>query len=228
MTRLQAGKDSLERTPLGHQIADRVRDAILSGELAAGVHLTQQELCQRFGTSRMPARDALLQLTFEGFVVDEGAGRVRVAPISRTDVLDLFRIEGRIHALACRLLAERGSSSEIAQLSDVAKAMRAAIRDGNDDLTVDRHQEFHRLINVYARSVKLRSALKPLSQQIPRDFVIRVPGWTRKAMTMHREVVEALRDREADTAEHIMLAHTEAAGVRYVSLLEEGGAFKGQ
>ena len=55
--------ERLDRTPLGQRIADALRHDILFGRLAPGTKLAQTQVCERFGTSRMPVRDALRQLT---------------------------------------------------------------------------------------------------------------------------------------------------------------------
>lgn len=213
--------DQLDRKPLGRQIADRVRTDIILGKLTSGRHLTQQELCFQYGTSRMPARDALLLLAYEGFVIDEGAGRVRVAPLDRRSIEDLFRIEGVLHGLACRMVSERARIEEIDELGTVSEAMTSATDDATRRAE---HQRFHRLVNLYAQSSKLRSAIRPLSQQIPSDFVTIVPGWVEKAATMHREVLDAMRRRDGAGAEAIMIDHTRAAGDAYVDYLAERGA----
>ena len=219
---------SLNREPLGNQIANKVRQDILLGRLPAGLHLTQQELCAKYGTSRMPARDALLQLCHEGFVVDEGAGRVRVAPSTPRDIEDLFLIEGHLHGLACRLAAERMTPEQVDELAAVSRGMQAALAEGDMATASDLQQEFHRLINTFAQSTKLRSAIRPLAQQIPRDFILRVPGWQGKAVSMQRRVVAALRVGDGAAAERIMAAHTREAGAAYLDHLRSNGALLGE
>lgn len=215
---------ALNREPLGNQIATKVRQDILLGRLPAGRHLTQQELCAKYGTSRMPARDALLLLSYEGFVVDEGAGRVRVAPLTRRDVEDLFLIEGHLHGLACRLVAERASDDEIGELHSVSQAMQQALAGGDKAAASELQQEFHRLINSFAQSPKLRSAIRPLAQQIPRDFILHVPEWQGKAVSMQRRVLAAFRAGDGVAAERIMATHTRQAGTAYLEHLRSQGA----
>ncbi|RYE43754.1 MAG: GntR family transcriptional regulator [Hyphomicrobiales bacterium] len=208
----------LDRKPLGQQIADRIRDDILTAKLPSGLHLTQQDLCEQYGTSRMPARDALLQLTYEGFVIDEGAGRVRVAPLTKQSIEDLFRIEGVLHGLACRMASERAALEDIEELALISEAVKTA---EDESVLIAEHQRFHRMINSLASSTKLRSAIRPLSQQIPSNLIVILPGLRERSVEMHRKVIAALHRRDGAEAERVMIEHTNSAAGSYLRYLTE-------
>lgn len=78
-----------------------LRQAILNGEYPSGAQLRQDELAERFGTSRIPVREALRQLEAEGLVTIEANKGATVTTLSLQEVLELFDI--RI-ALECRAL----------------------------------------------------------------------------------------------------------------------------
>ncbi len=82
-------------------VRDGLRKAILSGDLVAGTQLRQDELANRFGTSRIPVREALRQLESEGLVELHPNRGASVSSISLEDVLELLEI--RI-GLECRAL----------------------------------------------------------------------------------------------------------------------------
>ena len=52
----------------GQTIAQRLHDEILNGDLAPGTRLRQEEIAERFGSSRLPVRDALRRLEADGLV----------------------------------------------------------------------------------------------------------------------------------------------------------------
>lgn len=93
------------RTPMRSQLPGAVRDglrkAILSGELAAGSQLRQDEIAERFGMSRIPVREALRLLEAEGLVTLHPNRGAVVSALSLDEVLELLEI--RI-ALECRAL----------------------------------------------------------------------------------------------------------------------------
>lgn len=82
-------------------VREQLREAIISGELVSGAKLSQDELAARFGTSRIPVREALRQLEAEGLVTLYPNKGAVVATLSLADVLEIMEI--RI-ALECRAL----------------------------------------------------------------------------------------------------------------------------
>jgi DNA-binding GntR family transcriptional regulator len=82
-------------------LTERLRQSILSGELAPGTPLRQGELSTRFGTSRIPIREALRHLAAEGLVTMHANRGFVVTALSLHQVLELLEI--RI-ALECRAL----------------------------------------------------------------------------------------------------------------------------
>lgn len=82
-------------------VRDGLRKAIFDGDLVAGTQLRQDELASRFGTSRIPVREALRQLESEGLVTLHPNRGAAVSSISLEDVLELLEI--RI-GLECRAL----------------------------------------------------------------------------------------------------------------------------
>ncbi len=82
-------------------VGEHLRKAIFSGEVAPGAQLRQDELAERYGTSRIPVREALRQLEAEGLVVIQPNRGAIVSSVSLKDVLEMLEI--RI-ALECRAL----------------------------------------------------------------------------------------------------------------------------
>lgn len=82
-------------------VRDGVRDSIIRGDYPAGHQLRQDEIADKFGTSRIPVREALRQLEAEGFVVISPNKGAVVRARSIHDIIELFDI--RI-ALECRAL----------------------------------------------------------------------------------------------------------------------------
>ncbi len=82
---------------------EALRAAISSGELAPGLQLRQDELAARFGTSRIPVREALRQLEAEGFVTFLPNRGAVVSDLSIDEVIELLEIRIALECHALRL-----------------------------------------------------------------------------------------------------------------------------
>jgi DNA-binding GntR family transcriptional regulator len=216
----------VERSTLGSQIANSIRRAILFGQIPVGTRLGQQELCRRFGTSRMPVRDALRQLTYEGYLQIDGSRRSIVAPLSLRDLLDVYVIEGTLHGIAARRVAESAPMEAIINIVRQHEVMVSEAHTANTVHMAELNWNFHRDINHLAASPKLLAALRTLSLAIPRDYVVEFPQRIERANREHADIVAALTARDGDKAEVLMRAHVIEAGKGLVDYLQDKGVLQ--
>ncbi len=73
-------------------IVDVLKDAILSGEIDAGTEMTQLELAQTLGVSRMPVREALIVLEYQGLIRRLPNNRIRVTSFSAGYFQEIFSL----------------------------------------------------------------------------------------------------------------------------------------
>lgn len=217
---------AFSREPLGRKIADVLRDDILVGRLAPGEHLNQQQICERFGTSRMPVRDALLLLTYEGIVVDEGAGRVKVTQFSARDLQDVYLLEGILHGLACERVAATITVPQLEELEALREATQAAA-DAGDLAKVDAVSwALHRRINQMAGSSRLLQTMRSVASAIPRSYVETMPGWAPKMVQMQTSLIAALRAHDGQAARAVVEEHTRTTGDEFIGYLRSRGVLQ--
>ncbi|MEV6923403.1 GntR family transcriptional regulator [Dactylosporangium sp. NPDC051485] len=197
---------------LGTQIAELVRDDILFGRLPAGAAISQTILCERYGTSRMPVRDALRQLSHEGFVYDDGKGHSIVAAISREDIQDTYVIEGILCGLAARRVADNHDPEQILELRDFHRRMVAAMEGDDVDLMTELNWHFHRRVNQMAGSPKLLAVLRSHTLRLPRAFLRESPTWMKRANREHASIVAAIAKGDSAKADMLMSAHVASVG----------------
>jgi DNA-binding GntR family transcriptional regulator len=197
------------------RVRELLEEAILDGELKPGERLRAEALAQRFGTSRTPIREALLQLEGQGLVeVEPNRGAV-VRAFDREDLLDLYNVRALLEPAAAALAATRidaGSLDRLITLCEGAETARV-------EQQIDGNEEFHRIIGEAAGSPRLAVAMRAASG-IPRTFRYRF--WQSEAqrtesLVCHRRIVAAFRARDPQLAEAAMRMHILGA----VSFLEE-------
>ncbi len=202
--------DSVPVEGLAAQAYDRLRDSIVSGELAPGEALLEVRLAERLGMSRTPVREALRVLARDGFVEAQAARGYVVPRGSVEDLRELFDLRESLEGLAARSAAVRATAAEIAEFErlcqkyDRARDLDAWTRIGT---------EFHRGILAAARNRRLARTLDALNAQIvmTRRSVLSA-GETRHdaARRAHRAILDAIAARSPDAAERAARDHVRA------------------
>src|SRR5215467_4595826 len=95
-------KNAIPRQSLAAAIVERLRDRILSGELAEGEQLRQESIAAEFATSRIPVREALSHLAGEGFVRIIGNRGAVVAALSTDEIMQLFETRSVLESYILR------------------------------------------------------------------------------------------------------------------------------
>lgn len=216
-----ARDETLTQVSLGRRVAESLRSDILFGRLRPGSRLAQQQLCERFGISRMPVRDALRQLTYEGYLIRDAGRHCVVARMSRQDIVDAFIAEGLLHGFAARRVAESATDEQLAELEARQAIMAASMDDVHEFARLN--WEFHRRINLIANSRKVTAALRTLTMALPRDFVTEFPEWVPSANGEHEAIAVAIMRRDGRQAEKLMRDHISSTGLEIAGYLERKG-----
>jgi DNA-binding GntR family transcriptional regulator len=98
------------------EIALVIEEAIVSGELAPGSLLRQEQLSERFRVSRTPIREALRRLDALGLVDFHPNRGVRVRTLARSELHEAFLVRAELEALATELAAERMTQEDLLDL----------------------------------------------------------------------------------------------------------------
>ncbi|MGH3756663.1 GntR family transcriptional regulator [Actinophytocola sp.] len=217
------GRNSVHRAFLGSQIADVLRRDILLGRIKPGTRLAQQQLCEQFGTSRMPVRDGLRALSHEGLLTVDSGQHTVVAPLSKADLADSFLVEGMLTGLAARRASERASDAELDELDELHRKMIAAAKSRDQSAMAGLNWSLHRQINRLSGSRKLLAAIRAVSLDVPQDFLVQVPDWSIKSNREHYQILLAMREGRHDDVERLMLEHVVASGNGLIAYLESQG-----
>jgi len=139
----------LERVPkatLRAHIVERLRVAILSGDIPPGAPLVETALSERFDVSRGPLREALRQLIEEGLVVTVPYTGTRVAELSVEDVHEIYSLRTVLEAFAFEQVWPRRDDRFRAELRRRNEVLIATIDAGDDRASILAELEFHGLV----------------------------------------------------------------------------------
>jgi DNA-binding GntR family transcriptional regulator len=143
------------------ELAVALEQAIVSGEIAPGTVLRQEQLSERYAVSRTPVREALRRLAALGLVSFEPNRGVRVRTLTRDELREAFLVRAELESLATEVATPRFTAVELAQL-EAAESRFAGLtvelrqhggRDGRGDLVsewVRANHAFHDVIYAVA------------------------------------------------------------------------------
>jgi DNA-binding GntR family transcriptional regulator len=205
---------------LNQLAAAHVRQEIFSGQLKPGQKIDQDGIAALLGVSKLPVREALISLEHEGIVENVPRRGSFVAALTRVDILDHYQLIALASGLAARRAAEDLSADQLDRLSAILEEFeQAKSADRQDEL----NGAFHRTINLAGGSLRLRSALRLLTQTMPEHFYAFAVGWNESAKQEHRAVLAALCARDGAAAEKTMVDHITSGGQYAVERLEDVG-----
>ena len=215
--------------PLRQQVLDSLRQAIIDGRLAPGARLTERELTEMLGVSRTVVREALRSLEAEGLVhVIPNKGPV-VRELARAEAEDLYQIRAVLEGLAARLFVQHAAEGEIEALERALDVVVEAYGSGDAARVLDTKNRFYDVLFAGARSETLSSMLATLHARIWRWRALGLthPGRSsdrsQESIANLREVLAAIRARDADAAERVTREEANRAANEVMRLLAASG-----
>lgn len=208
--------------PLREMVFESLREAIIQGRLKPGERLMEIQLAEEMGVSRTPVREAIRKLELEGFVVMVPRKGAYVAGISVKDIVDVFEVRAALEGLAAGLAAERITEEELEELE---RALVKTYEVSSYDLEalVETDTKFHELIYRASRNERLAQIITNLADQIQRfrTTSLSQPGRTIHALEEHKQIVEAISERNVELAQTLAREHIENAEQSLLNALGE-------
>lgn len=189
-------------------VRERIRGAILRGELAPDARMSQVELARELGISRTPLREALRMIQREGLVEGEARRRLRVAPMSAEDLEDLYALRLSIEALGIRATVPRLSDEDLDELGALLAEMDRLERDADFEEWDEAHRAFHSGLVRHGgrRLARLAVELGEHAERYRRTYLSEPRAWS-PARAEHAAILEACRARDADLAATRLVEH---------------------
>lgn len=195
---------SLPRGRVANLVED-IRAEIVTGTIAPGETLVQEELAHRFGVSRMPVREALKHLQMLGFVTVEDNKRARVAALSRDDFIEIYDMRESAEVLAIRSAIPHLTNAQIEAAGVIQDQIEGVAPKGFGVLNMAFHMTLYRP----SGRARLLNHVEMLFNAADRyvAMVSAGPALKTKANAEHRALLEHCRSRDSAAAEACVQAH---------------------
>ncbi|SNS60557.1 transcriptional regulator, GntR family [Streptosporangium subroseum] len=187
----------LEHPSLVELSVRRLRHEILSGALAPGERLIEEQLTQRFGISRAPLREALRSLGQQGLVEHLPRRGVRVTELSREDVDELFGLRDVLERYAVEIALPLPGAHSLTGLAQALEGMASAVRADDPLSENEAHRRFHLALVTLAGHRQLLMAYEPvilklqlyMAANLRREAEQRAPS---EGVERHRRLFDAI------------------------------------
>lgn len=199
----------IQRRPLHNELADRLRHMIVEGELAPGEKLAEKELCEQFGVSRTPLREAMKVLATEGLVLLTPNRGCTVARLTLADLDEAFPIMGALEALSGELACQHITDAELDRIQELHDRMVRRYEAGALRDYFKLNEQIHQMILDAARNPTLAQMQLSLSGRVRRARYMAnmSPARWRKAVDEHEKILEALKARDAKRLAVLLKEH---------------------
>ncbi|MGD2271700.1 MAG: GntR family transcriptional regulator [Desulfobacterales bacterium] len=184
-----------------------IRKRIIELRYRPGQTLNEAELARELNVSRTPVREALIRLSLENLVTINKGSSARVSEINIRDFQNLIEYRLVLERGAARLAAENATDSHIQRLEDLQQKVNAMEKNNLSEM-IDIDREFHRILHDATDNSFLIQAMTVVMNQfaiILRQISYRSKGF----LSCLPQVIEALKNNDADKMEQLMVAHLE-------------------
>ena len=201
---------SVGRRPMSQQVYEKLKEAIVKGELLPGTKLTETEVAKRFNVSATPVREAFRRLSSEGFISIEPWKGVRVKALAEQEIIETYQCREALEGYACRLAAKNMDLKGIKKMRSI---LSAGSNDNNVNIVVETDLAFHNVILDYAHNEKLNGILGLFRNMIMhhRHYTAYIDERLKQICKEHNDILNALEQHDEDLSEKTMRLHIKNA-----------------
>ena len=199
----------IEYQTLQQVVMERLRLDIINGVFQPGQRLIADDIAKEYSVSRMPVREALMNLEAVGLVTGSRHKGVIVNQTSAEDFGTLYEIRAVLEGLAGRLACPNLSKEDILKLKELNQDMRVLEPTTLDRKFQELNREFHAIIWKATNSNRLVNILKNLHavSSFYRNLTVHLPGRIEEICNEHEESIAAFSCKDAFKAEEAIKKH---------------------
>lgn len=219
---MQSRTISPARGKRGEDVLNRLRDMAIFYEFKPGERLNEAELAQRLGVSRTPVREALMALAYEGFLEATGRSYVR-RHLNVQEMKDLYEVRLGLEKDCCRYAVERATPEQIAELEAFVMHSRSVPSSAPVHELVALDEGFHDRLARMSGNAELANIMVWVNRRIRFMRWISIDENVRAStQDQHRELVDALKARDAERMQALITAHISLRQDQIVAAVTKG------
>lgn len=203
-------------------VVDILREKILSGDIKAGDPLRQDSLAKEFNVSRIPVREALLQLEAQGLVHFEAHKGATATELSPDKIIELFELRALLECHVLEKAIDHMQDSDCERAEQVLHEFEEAVESGTrverwSDLNYAYHESLYRPSGM-PQALEMIASLNTKCDRYIRMQLLFTTGIV-KAEREHAELLKLCKARDKTGASQLLRSHIMEAGMAIRDLL---------
>jgi len=189
-----------------------IKDLLVTGKLTRGTIYSANTFADMLGVSRTPIREALLELSAEGFLIAHDGKGFRVKELSEKTISDFFEMRRITELYVIERVTALLPESELAKLRNHLGVMQESYDRGKIEALLEADKAFHlSLIHYHQNShlILVMNNIRDLMSFLGHDAIIK-EGRSEAVLAEHRAIIGALEKRDTAAAIQAMRTHLES------------------
>lgn len=218
----------MEHKTLANAIADKLRQEILSDHYSAGTQLRQDALAKSFGASRIPVREALIQLESEGLVQMIPHKGAVVTSLSKAEINDVFDLRLILEVRLFKESIPKLTESDFLKLDEIQHEFGAAIRSADLTQWGKLNTSLHNTLYSRAELPQTLTVVASLLQKSDRYTRVQLSSKEarKRAEKEHASLIDAAREKNIKVACTTLSEHIESVRADLLHLLQKKNTIK--
>ncbi|MFD1414520.1 GntR family transcriptional regulator [Oceanobacillus jeddahense] len=210
--------EKIKRISAKEQVLEAMRKAIFDGKFKENEEITQAEVADMLGVSRMPVREAFQVLDREGLIHIDNNRRVTVNGFSLHDTYDHYQIRSLLEGLAAQKACDHPKYFD--KLQELYKQSLQAVENEDTALYVQLNDDFHHTIWQAAESNPLISQLSNLWDGLQPQLPQLVPKQMERSVKEHEMILQAIINQDKEKSKQHMENHIMRSADHFIKHFE--------
>lgn len=204
-------REIVESLPIRDQVADIIRQMIISGELLAGQKISERQISTQLNVSTTPVKEAFRSLQAEKLIITIPRKGSFISDHSKENLKEITYIRSAMDGVAAYFAAAKASKAQIAEMKEILKKARTIIEQKGDSEELAKcNEQFHALLreasnNQYISSLassflQIDSSIRKVANVVDSDrLMIR--------QQEHERILQAIENGDSKGVEQLMVEH---------------------
>jgi DNA-binding GntR family transcriptional regulator len=208
-------------------IYNKLKNAIIYGELSPGEKLSEIELAKNLNSSRTPIREAFRQLQTEGYLTVVPNKGACVSKLPLEEIEEIYNVIRLLEGYAAELAAKRINNSELNELKKLQKKLTLDAYKKRYRDYIEKNTEFHHLITRLSGNSHLERIISELRMRIFRYRLVSVtiPGYLGRYASDHEKIIDSIGKRDSIRAGKYIREHVDFVKEVLVNFLKDNRGF---